>query len=229
MPSIEVKKGRQTKIWEYLLGHNGWRLEKRRDEVIAELFPNYHDYSLRDFLAKFLDEEKARKMPHVIKSHDYSDLFRLHPRAIHLLLVYGKHYIPKRFNSPMPEPENDGCFRNSLQMMMSSHVNGNDSEKLFYVEGVAVGPLIRPMLHAWNSPVDRRWGINVAIDWTLFSFAHWNKYFGVALTFDEFNGMAKILHPESDELCSLPLLNRKNFPLIEGRMIEVLEARNRKN
>jgi hypothetical protein len=109
------------------------------------------------------------------------------------------------------------------------HVDGKFLKKqkkrktqMSYVEGIAVGVYVRPMLHAWNSV-----GLNsrCAIDWTHFAACPWSRYLGIALT-----------EEENAELRSLTMLgksvhlimHRDYFtPEAKKRLIEILE--NRKN
>jgi hypothetical protein len=93
------------------------------------------------------------------------------------------------------------------------------------VEGVAVGSLVRPMIHAWATPTEASPDFGLAIDWTFFSSSQWNKYFGIPFTHDEYRRLTKFAHPDIN--CSFLLLTKDNFPLVKSCLIEILS--NRKN
>lgn len=219
--SITGKVRSQSEIFDLISGNKGRTFRRNYIRYFRRMFPKGHRESLRDALSLFAKEEGPKNLR---RRNFFSDLFRLHPRAVDLLLKYGKDYRPKVWNVKPPEPESGQCYSNSWKMIEESNLAEDESQRLVYVEGVVMGAMVRPVVHAWNSYYDESYGRNIAIDWTLFATVKWNRYFGIALTRDEYKKAAQIVFPGEDY--SMLLLIKKHFPKVEDYLIEVLERRN---
>jgi hypothetical protein len=96
-----------------------------------------------------------------------------------------------------------------------------DEEEIVYVEGVVIGVLAQPMLHAWNAA-----GLSstTARDWTQYLGSQWSRYIGIPVTQKEYWDMCTILHPDKPKrLCRL--LYRDTFPITGAYLTELLEKR----
>jgi len=77
---------------------------------------------------------------------------------------------------PDAQPTFGACYGNAWALMRNTDVA--------YVEGIAVGALVRPMLHAWNcATLDSC----RAVDWSHYAGSHWTRYIGVAFTRSEYD------------------------------------------
>lgn len=74
---------------------------------------------------------------------------------------------------------------------MQRRSNDPRLKPLDYVEGIAVGPIVDPMLHAWNFFHDGR-GM---MDWTFYAGAHWTYYLGVAVSYEEYRALCACVYP----------------------------------
>lgn len=122
----------------------------------------------------------------------------VHPNAWRYLEMYGVEYKPFAWpeRPPMGEPQRKKCFRNAMILSYVHNDIGQEKGRiprtkmgrargrhvLYNVQGIALGPLVNPMLHGWNA-----WGKGrtVAIDWTFYSVNKWTRYIGIPLTYGE--------------------------------------------
>ncbi len=122
----------------------------------------------------------------------------VHSSTWRYLDLYGIEYKPCSWPSPPPmgEPLRKQCFLNAM-VLTYKHNNiaapkgrkprtktnrARGRRRLHNVQGIAVGPLVWPMLHGWNA-----WGSGqgIAIDWTFYAVNKWTRYVGIPLTYEE--------------------------------------------
>lgn len=94
---------------------------------------------------------------------------------------------------------------------------------LVYVEGLTVGFMAIPMLHAWNSYglIDTR-----AVDWTMYVGCEWNRYIGIPFTEEEYAELQAIVFPRRRRR-PISLFDGKIYPLVEERIQQLLADRKR--
>lgn len=139
----------------------------------------------------------------------------IHPAAFKLLATYGVYYMPFTLTKALPEPERNRCFANSRVLALTN-------AHLCYVEGIVIGVLVCPMLHAWNAG-----GRNgtIAVDWTQYSICRWSRYLGIPLTLDEHSRVRRAARIGTR---SAPIFNRKFFtPRVERVLLSILKKRRR--
>lgn len=127
----------------------------------------------------------------------------VHPDSFAFLLRHGTEFTEKnRWEKPPTwgEPARKRCFGNSA-ILMRAHARflavhpyvGRASEELFvYVEGIAFGPTIEPMAHAWNATGLKS---KKAVDWTFYAYNNRATYFGLMLTNDEYEELCECIYP----------------------------------
>jgi hypothetical protein len=127
----------------------------------------------------------------------------VHPDSFAFLLRYGTEFTERsRWEKPPSwgEPARKRCFGNSA-LLMRSHANylakhpgvARVREHAFvYVEGIAYGPVVNPMAHAWNATGLRS---NKAIDWTFYAVNNRTTYLGLKLTSDEYEELCECIYP----------------------------------
>ncbi len=203
-----------------LLHANTKAAARRRDSLDAKFetfFPRGHDESLR-----FIARTCASKG---FESLTPADLFRhlgdIHPEAFELLDRYGVDYVPKvldaRFTRKSDQPMRNGCFRNSA-LILHSFGSQSREDRMDYVEGIAFGADVWPMLHAWN--VDAREGM--VFDWTFYPSVRWTRYFGIPFTLEEHTLLCESANPGSNVAS---FLHREMFPRCSERLHILLEKR----
>jgi len=140
--------------------------------------------------------EKGRKFPPTSPFQYIKDFT---PEAMRFIVEHGREFTPiVPRTRPDEEPETGECFRNAWFLAVRK------PDEVCYVEGLAMGPLAYPMLHAWNTfgPNDHR-----AIDWTFYATTEWTRYFGIALTVHEYQQLCQALG-ESEEF---KIFYKRNF------------------
>jgi hypothetical protein len=204
------------------------------DRMFRERFPQGHFESVRDLVAsgkQFMvdsayEDHKGRKW-----------LNDMHPDAFDFLARYGQDYRPFRWTS-WPEfglgiPEAGSCFVNSGRLMRAFNRSKRGSSvdafpkwkaraDAVYVEGLCLGAISLPMLHAWNAI-----GVagKVAFDWTHAAACSWDRYFGFPLTETEYGELSETLSDKP--LRYTNIFERTKFPRIRERLCEIAESRHR--
>lgn len=199
------------------------------DARFASLFPKGDQEDLRDWVKVLIQWHKENP-----KDPNLAKLDSMHPEALEFLEQYGKNYKESVWEEPaQTDPERGLCFSNAYRYMEAVNLlhdkhtaSGKPEpfEKLVYAEGIIIGSLTIPMLHAWNAEgVDG----NIAVDWSLYA-TKWKKYFGISLTKDELIEVLKIIFPNSGEDLSLGLIFRKDHynSKVRNYLEEVLKKRN---
>lgn len=221
------RPGKERRHWNRLSGKKGATERRKAARRFNKAFPKGHHTSLRR-LVRGCADYVAQDKP-LGGAWWWDALPDIHPDAFEILHKYGKDYRPRRWAKPPPfgEPKRAACFLNATIL---AHVDRSYCEKqklrrppMEYVEGVAMGVYVRPMLHAWN-------GIGLhsreAIDWTHYAACRWTRYIGIPFTHEE--------HAELRALTPLGrsvhlMMHKKYFtPAARDRMIEILEARKQK-
>lgn len=184
-------------MWNRFYGSGHRRARRRRVMRIKaeKMFPR--GVSVKDTL--------LRDVYHFFgNGHECTDntrseyLKNVHPRTWRYLELYGIEYKPCTWPSPPPmgEPLRKQCFLNAM-VLTYKHNNvaapkgrrprtkthrARGRQRLHNVQGIAVGPLVWPMLHGWNA-----WGSGkgIAIDWTFYAVNKWTRYVGIPLTYEE--------------------------------------------
>lgn len=191
-----------------------------------DLFPAGHKQSAKP-LFQDLAEKAALRETFEFPFHRITNV---HPRAWELILRYGRDYVPSSslnnmFAKQKRQPAESWCFVNSYEFMKSVRFE-KPTARVSYVEGFTVGPVLYPMLHAWNG-----FGFSKhAIDWTCYARSRWCRYFGIPFTCEEYEEIMRHANPTKDEdMMAITLLFRvDNFERTERYIREVLEKRSRK-
>lgn len=139
----------------------------------------------------------------------------VHPDAFEILLAYGEDYAPHLWEKAPPNLRPDRCYANSL---VFAHVH----KELIYVEGIVVGAVIKPMLHAWNAV-----GLKgrAAMDFTQYSVSRWSRYLGIPFSLDEHKELCRLNGLPNNQSASL--FHKQFFTAqTKARMISILEKRN---
>lgn len=141
----------------------------------------------------------------------------VHPDAMDVLLKYGKDYSPVYWRTPPPEPKPRSCFLNAWILSNSNNYS------YVYVEGIAMGPVVPPMLHAWNT---MRLRSTRAVDWTHYPITRWSRYLGIPLTKEEYAKLSR----SSPLKGGIQLLFHKDHftEKVRDTLIEILENRTRR-
>jgi hypothetical protein len=152
-----------------------------------------------------------------------SNMEQFHPDAIPLILEHGIDYTPTTFEEwtyrEKLQPLSGKCFFNSYFLMEESWERAiGDDPTLAYVEGVVMGAVVRPMLHAWNAIE----GTTVGWDWSHYATTGWSCYFGVPFTYTEHQYIMQTAYDEQD--CR-SLFDRENFEEHRVPLMEVLARR----
>ncbi len=127
---------------------------------------------------------------------------QIHPDAITLLRRWGKEYDPFHWGAPpdLGEPTPEACSLNAAVLCKlddkrwRKYKNASliaSRHQLVYVEGVAFGPGMYAILHAWNAC-----GLGSkkeAFDWTFYAYNHRIIYFGVAMAYEEHQQICRML------------------------------------
>ncbi|MGE5540785.1 MAG: hypothetical protein ACM3TU_00655 [Bacillota bacterium] len=205
--------------WEFIYGPEG--IAPKASEWFARQFPDGHNTSLRPLVEDVL-QQLPDFGPNLPRGGTDCEL---HPRALKLIARYGQDYKPdleqaRHFHTQELKPHPGQCFTNSWRLMRAMNKGGMG---LVYVEGLAFGYLIEPMLHAWVS-----YGLDdeMAVDWSQYPGCPWNRYLGIAITEEEHAMLQAIAFPDTPER-PLALLDIEHFPLIEEPLAKLLADRER--
>ncbi len=202
--------------WELFHGPNSAQYRTEAQKAFLGLFPEGHRTSLLDYV-------RAWRKPWVRKKWeerwDCIGLTHPHQRAWQLLLEYGQDYVP--YDHPEPPPESVSvpykCYRNAYLFMDATKQPQEDIE-VSYAEGVVYSPLVRPMLHGWNT--DRNGGAT-AYDPTLFVTCEWSRYYGIPFTAEEYESIYG-----RDRFGSI--FHKNNFEEVEPRVRHILSKRTKR-
>lgn len=217
--SIENNYTNERAMWNEFFGLNAGACDLRREtrRQFKELNPEGHDTSIRCLVENFLERSQNNEVFN--GSFEYTN--NVHPRAWNVILDHGKDYRPISFrgtsvHSDEKQPEPANCFFNAFEMMyaLNCHVEGLEAT---YVEGFAAGPVVPPMLHAWN-------GVGFsknALDWTFYTSTMWTRYFGIPFTCEEYEFMREAANPGKPQIGML--FREDCFESVESAMLEVLK------
>jgi len=215
----------ELEAWETIHGPSEEAKQVRRDtrRAFRDLFPNGHNESVRGFVGAVA--EQAEKGADLKKAISTAHLAQVHPRALRLIADHGIDYRPFSWRKFRPEtkevqPRSRGCFLNAHYMMRISREARAPRWQWVYVEGIALGPLVFPMLHAWNAVGV---GGSVARDWTFYSGTRWTRYLGIPLTAEEHEKCRHLAHPRKPMFHLL--LDKPHFPKVESYLKELLAER----
>ncbi len=153
--------------------------------------------------------------------------------ALRFVLRHGKKYRGVYSPDPMPDPVPKHCSQNSYHLARSvrkrklKHKNPSRKETqacFSYVEGLALGPYVCPMAHAWNAQSLKG---SQALDWTFHALSYRTLYLGVALTLEEYEQICNSRAPSNRQRNFL-LFHKDNFNLrIKLELRKVLAKRKR--
>jgi hypothetical protein len=213
--------------WQNLRLPHQQKVRRQLCRRARRMFPGGRAYSLRSFVEVLLSPQKR----HLLKNSYFKFVRDIHPHALELLLEYGHDYKPSIWRTRPPDdlqPKPGRCFRNTYLLMCAQNLR---QERLWeagstisrppsvYVEGLVVGAIVPPMLHAWNAR-----GLNGvrAVDWSHYAACHWSRYLGIPFTAEEQKqlSMAAGLYPKF-----LPFFHKKHFSIFEPHVAELLWQR----
>lgn len=218
----------ELEAWDMIAGPKNRLFRRKLHRDFRRMFHNKgHEASIRDFVECCSSRKEQRRL----RSHERAQfLLDIHYRAFDLIAEHGLDYRPYIWRSrpPWGEPTPTACFYNAYWL---AEVNRYQREQLkqegkirerplmVYVEGIALGVLVMPMLHAWNA-----WGLEgtIAYDWTFYSGTKWTRYLGIPLTLEEYK--------KATGLCRVRpkihlLMKKKHFPKVESYLEDLLAAR----
>jgi hypothetical protein len=214
-----IEREHERGVWESLYGSDPSCKEtlSATREAYTELFSKWHRNDIKglwDELAQTAAAGEKFKYP-----FEYLD--DVHPRAWDVISTYGKHYIPMSWKRQKPQewrrqPRSRYCALNSIETIHFARAQEPRSRAV-YVEGFVMGPLVNPMLHAWN-------GIGFTgkcVDWSFYASSPFTRYFGIPFTFEEYKFMTQ--KPESNNFTVFVLFRKDNFKRVEEKMLEVLK------
>lgn len=209
----------QRDDWEWLRSQKGEDFRNLLSRRFERKFPSGHETSLRPFVTQ-VATQRARGA-HYIGALKL--LNNVHPAALTLLLEYGVDYSPYEWESMPFEPKPNHCFSNAWVL---AHIAAEGSQTWqtipspnLYVEGLAYGSVVRPMLHAWNT---EGFDSHVAIDWTHYSVCPWSRYLGISLTLDEYWSICRLKY--LDMGCSILHKEHLTDQMLD-RLVSILETR----
>ncbi|MDB5194951.1 MAG: hypothetical protein JWO84_135 [Parcubacteria group bacterium] len=185
-----------------------------------KMFSQGHRTSLRELAA---EAAKLRHTGETFRKTPGHLVGKIHPAALDLLVEFGVDYYPRPWKKSKPQewklqPTNGGCAADA-QLMLRIHNKGS-SKPLMYIEGLAVGPDVPPMLHAWNT---RGLLSRKAYDWNHYSSAQWSRYLGIAFRAEELEHLQRLIDP-NPRTCPLLFANT-HYPRIESEVHRILLAR----
>jgi hypothetical protein len=147
----------------------------------------------------------------------------IHPAALELFLKYGVDYAPYEWTTVPYDPKPSRCFENAWVLARIAMGNNRTWSAIpipiLYVEGLAYGSVVRPMLHAWNT---QAFDSCTAIDWTHYSVCQWSRYLGIPLTLDEYFSVCRLKN--LDVGCSIFHKDHLTDQMI-NRLVTILEVR----
>lgn len=212
--------GRQA--WRLLQGDTKAAAYRRRqaDRYFARLHPEGHAESIR-----FIAQAGAKNPEHPLITSDKTFLELIHPAAFRLIARYGVDYVPvlmeHAFANPL-QPIIGRCFWNATLLSLSWNEHRREEGTMLYVEGIAAGVHVPPMLHAWNALGETK----EALDWSYYASAPWTRYIGVPFTPEEHE---EIREAAGVEAPVLSMFGRTNFQKVRPHVQRVLKRRNTKS
>lgn len=188
-------------------------------ECFKQYFPSGHATALNLTLANLAEAARNEKP----FEHPYEYCDQVHPRAWDVILKHGKNYTPQSWAKNKPweweyQPLPRYCFKNSIEYILILRQQVPVS-RATYVEGLCVGPLVEPMLHAWN-------GVGFSgkcYDWSFYATTMFNRYFGVPFTLEEY----QYINQGRDLYTIRQMFRRDQFEEVEERVLAVLKKRPR--
>jgi hypothetical protein len=219
VPNDEELRGAEYKIWLQLYGE-GSECQKTRVEVdtaFKGLFPGRHDESCKPIFEE-LATDAAEGKPFEFPFHRIDNV---HPRAWDMILKHGRDYKPsctahRVFAAEKRQPAETYCSLNSYEFIQTVRQD-KPQARLAYVEGFVFGPIVYPMLHAWN-------GIGFSgrcVDWTFYSAARWSRYFGIPFTCEEYEEIMRRANPGRTMITML--FRQDCFERNEDILLEILQ------
>lgn len=213
------KLERERDWWNYLHGQ-GRRHALRRKAFTKKFDQLFKKMGMMRALMRWAAAHKAQgNIFHLLSR--WTALEEMHPDSFRFLQRWGTEYKSHKWHKPPAwgEPKPKGCYRNARVLMRSSakshkkRPNSSHSKvKIAYVEGVACGPLVDPMQHAWNA-------IGVegkkAFDWTFYAANHITRYIGIPLSKEEYESICQLISPK---VVGINLFNKKIFGRIQVRV-----------
>lgn len=215
----ELTQARQA--WRLLHGNTKAAAARRslNDKVFSQWFPRGHDESLRPLLEAYVQDSRTP----LLSRTNRAIFEHIHPDAFELITAYGVDYVPQVFGSDTydspHQPRIGGCFRNAHLVMHAFTTHEPEAESpMAYVEGLALGPNVPLMLHAWNT----RAGSSTAYDWTLYATVQWTRYLGVPFTRAEYEQLRDKAFPDD---YTVSFFRRERFLQFKPHLLELLENR----
>lgn len=199
----------------------GSAYRRRNHEQFATFFPEGHRTSLREIVT--YAAEVLEGGLNFVGTRAYL-LDQVHPRALRLIEKHGKDYWPltwrgTEIHTDTVQPQPRSCAADAIHLARLFNRTTPGRTHITYVEGITFGPDVPIMLHAWNA---RGWG-GKCRDWSHYSVSHWSRYIGIPFTLTEWEELRMLIAPQ-ENACPL-LFADTHFPLIEGRVVEILEKR----
>ncbi len=201
--------------WEWLNSKESASFRRVHTRRFNAMFPKGHRTSLRSFARSAL-KNIVRNDP-VMDRYAYALLKQIPTDAFDLLVRYGTDYSPQQFTAAPPEPLENRCFENSW-LLSRPRKRADNGSPLVYVEGIVVGSIVRPMLHAWNA---RGLQEPIAIDWTHYPVCRWSRYIGIPLSYPEYSRLCR--RPDGK---FGPLFHKDHFcDRVRTELVTILDAR----
>ncbi len=202
----------ETAVWETVTREQ--LLHHKR--LFHKLFPLGHQESIRSLIQN-LRNPSFRGL--LMAENWGAYIGDIHPRAFDLLAKYGQDYHPHVWKRPLDSSLDRKCYINSWAMVENDyrHRNRHTSkvvEPIVYVEGVAFGVRVYPMLHGWNA---RNLASRRAYDTTHHAVCRWTRYLGIPFTRDEYRKIRGFGFSN--------LLAVDKFPRFETRITRLLAKR----
>lgn len=204
-------------VWNELFGDDAKSKENRQSarSEFKRFFSEGHRTHINGVFEDLAESAKAGKELE-FPFHICNDV---HPRAWDIILQHGKHYTPRSWRDSKPwewkrQPLSRSCFFNALEMIYIVREQEPKS-RATYVEGFCMGPLVHPMLHAWN-------GVGFAgicCDWSFYASSMFTRYFGVPFTFEEYQH----INQNGKDFSARLMFRRDQFEKVEERVLEVLQ------
>jgi hypothetical protein len=180
-------------VWNNFRG-NGRRCAIRRRRLNkdrAEYFNGSGIDAFMDYLSYHLGNEGEFNPKTSIGELSQIDL-----DGLRFIIRWGREFKPYVWGSPpASEPVSKQCFSNAWGIMdgfgklkRKHPAHRNSKITMLYAEGIAAGPIVRPMLHGWNVR-QKEWK---AFDWTFYAGSKWVYYWGIAFTPEEYARLAKV-------------------------------------
>jgi len=213
-------RSEELRLWKEFYG-DGPMCRQHRVSVrkcFTDMFPGGHSESIKQNFTDFLELVQSGKT----LERPLHILSGIHPRPWDLILQHGRDYVPSKnahkvYAHEVRQPAQTYCFLNSYELMKTIRLN-KPTARITYVEGFVYGPMIPPMLHAWNGA-----GFSKnSVDWTLYSVTRWSRYFGIPFTYEEYQHLIEVANPESPSV--MMLFRADNFEKVEECIRKILST-----